>query len=449
MSTAGSTSLNNFKFELPGLESRGYHSYAVATALTHSGRFNIHGREYHSYGFCSMVLQDLIAGLAPTAIVVPQFELDAFTVTHRPTISITDSIASLPQLKTQGLTPDFAIILVRAIFHANRMPIPTGVHPNFEYWGKIKIETLRVGVLVEVKSRLTRSAINTQHFKTSLQGKLQEAFNDAHDQAAAAFIAHEETNRLILVAFSGEWFSWRLAVRKDFAVKAKPRRNITAEEEGPDESASESDSGSSSESEAENPQHTHPNLDPANCRSAGTGQRELPTQSSKLTATTVEGYYAYKDPLANVTDTKVSYTPNPKACGGNSKRKSGREENTVPLRRKVVKAKFKRYQPTDLAGIMATQQLLTPEEYDDPATFKALFQKKWSMPILFGTPESKQNWFLIHRFLERINTRLNNSDGLSSSDSESDDEDQAGVSEDSDQKSQDDEEASHYCLFAA
>ena len=59
-----------------------------------------------------------------------------------------------------------------------------------------------MGVLAEVKSRPTRrSAKNVQHFKTSLQGKLQEAFNDAQDQAAAAFIAHEETNQLILVAF--------------------------------------------------------------------------------------------------------------------------------------------------------------------------------------------------------------------------------------------------------
>jgi len=89
---------------------------------------------------------------------------------------------------------------------------------------------------------------------------------------------------------------------------------------------------------------------------------------------------------------------------------------------------------------MATQRLLTPEEYDDPATFKALFRKKWTMPILFGTLESKQNWYLIHRFLERINTRLNKSDGLSSSDSESDDEDQIGVGDDADKKSQEDEE---------
>ena len=130
MSTASSTipASDDFKFELPGLESRGYRSYAVATALTHSGRFNIRGREYHSYGFCSMALQDLITRLAPTAIVIPQFELDAFMVSHRPSILITDSISSLPQSKMRGLTPDFAIVLVRAILHANGMPISTGIH---------------------------------------------------------------------------------------------------------------------------------------------------------------------------------------------------------------------------------------------------------------------------------------------------------------------------------
>ncbi len=39
-------------------------SYVVATALIDSGRFNVRGRKYHSYGFCSMFLQDLVAGLA-------------------------------------------------------------------------------------------------------------------------------------------------------------------------------------------------------------------------------------------------------------------------------------------------------------------------------------------------------------------------------------------------
>jgi len=57
-------------------------------------------------------------------------------------------------------------------------------------------------------------------------------------------------------------------------------------------------------------------------------------------ATTVEGYYAYKDPLANTTDTKVPYTPNPKQCANNPKNKTGLNENTITPRRKAVKAKF-------------------------------------------------------------------------------------------------------------
>ena len=37
------------------------------------------------------------------------------------------------------------------------------------------------------------------------------------------------------------------------------------------------------------------------------------------------------------------------------------------------------------------------------------------MSILFGTSESKQNWSLIHQFLEHINTWLNKPDGPGSS----------------------------------
>ena len=169
MSTASSTNPapSDFKFELPGHESRGYGSYAVATALIHSGRINIHGWEYHSYGFCTMAFQDLVACLAPTAIVIPQFELDAFMVSHRPSISITDSISSLPQSKMRGLTPDFAIVLVRAILHANGMPIPTGIHSTSRSFccrqARIHTNHWRSGFFV-IKSSSRCARINCKHF---------------------------------------------------------------------------------------------------------------------------------------------------------------------------------------------------------------------------------------------------------------------------------------------
>jgi len=78
------------------------------------------------------------------------------------------------------------------------------------------------------------------------------------------------------------------------------------------------------------------------------------------------------------------------------------------------------------------QRLLTPEECDDPN----LFRFKWSDPILFGTPESKQNWSLIHGFLERENTRTFNMSNVSGNDdSPEDDGDQnedGGHNEDED-----------------
>jgi hypothetical protein len=48
MSTARSVSPipDDLGFELPGIKSRGHGAYAIASALVHSGRFNIRGREY-------------------------------------------------------------------------------------------------------------------------------------------------------------------------------------------------------------------------------------------------------------------------------------------------------------------------------------------------------------------------------------------------------------------
>ncbi|KAF8056180.1 hypothetical protein FPV67DRAFT_1532526 [Lyophyllum atratum] len=395
MSTANSViaTPNDFEFDLPGIQSRGYGGYAVATALVHSGRFNIRGREYHSYGFCAMALQDLVARLAPTALVIPQYELDAFTVTHGDEISPEASIGTLPQPKTRGPVPDFVIVLVRAILHATGMPISPGIDLEFKYWGKIKIENVILGLVAEVKRRPTRSARSAYLFGTSLQVRIEAATKDARKQAKAAFIAHPDMKQLILVAFAGEWFCWKLAVRDDFDVKVKPRRQSVTEAETPGPQ-----SGSQS------------NLDPAARRPAGTGDRAPPARASKLEATAAEGYYADKNPLPHALDIKIPYTPNsnPKPRRKKPKQRSKGKEKEVDPPRKPEIGKFRRYEPAELAGVTEIQHLMTPEEYNEPDLFRIL----WSHPILFGTQESKQNWFLIHRFLERINTRLNKPRGL-------------------------------------
>ncbi|EDR05427.1 uncharacterized protein LACBIDRAFT_329716 [Laccaria bicolor S238N-H82] len=446
---------DNLGFELPGIKSRGYGAYSIASALVHSGRFNIRGREYHSYGFCAMALQDLVDDLAPTALVIPQFELDAFTVSHPTSISLTDSIASLPQLKARGPIPDFSIILVRAILSATGLPIPRGMRlDSFEHWQNVKIEKLVVGLVAEVKRRATRSATSPEEFVTSLRGRIQDARVDAVDQAAAAFLAHEGTNRFILLAWSGEWYSWRMGVRKDFLVKAMPRRQIVSENEGGEAHeeaeevpASNAKSGTqvsselSSEEEASVPgpqtatsrERDGKDLDPATHRPTTTGKPELPSRASRSQEAKVEGFYTYKDPLGDITDKKIPYNPNlnPKPNAQKSKKKSkgkGKETEETKPPPKPKKATFRRYTPDDLMGVMEMQRLLTPEECNDPN----LFRFKWSDPILFGTPESKQHWSLIHGFLERENTRTFNMSNVSGNDDSRED-DSSEDEDDSDQ----------------
>lgn len=445
MSTARTVSLipDDLGFELPGIKFRGYGAYAIASALVHSGRFNIRGRECHSYGFCAMALQDLIDDLTPTALVIPQFELDAFTVFHPASISLADSIASLPQPKARGPIPDFTIILVCAILSATGLPIPRGMRlDSFEHWQNVKIEKLVVGLVAEVKRQATRSAASPEEFVISLRGHIQDACVDAVDQATAAFLAHEGTNRFLLLAWSGEWYSWRMGVRKDFLVEAIPRRQIVFEDEAGEaykeaEEVPESNAESGtlvgpelSSEEASIPQtatreHDGRDLDPATHCPATTVQPEPPSRASRSQEAKVKGFYAYRDPLGDVTDKKIPYNPsmnlNPKAQ--KSKRKSkgkGKETEETKPPPKPKKATFRRYTPKDLAGAMEMQRLLTPEECNDPN----LFRFEWSDPILFGTPESKQHWSLIHGFLERENTRIFNMSNVSGNDDSPQDEDE-------------------------
>ncbi|KIM49929.1 hypothetical protein M413DRAFT_22038 [Hebeloma cylindrosporum] len=414
-------SIDELGFELPGIKSRGYGPYAIANALVHSGRFNIRGCEYHSYGFCAMALQDLVDDLAPTALVIPQFKLDAFTVSHPTSISLTDSISSLPQPNAQGPIPDFVIILVRAILSTTGMPIPRGMRLNsFEHWQNVKIEKIVVSLVAEVKRRLTCSATSLEGFATSLKGRLQEAFVDAIGQATAAFLAHKGTDRLLLLAWSREWYSWRMALRKDFLVKAMPRRQIVSEDEAGEaheeaEEISESNSGSGALGDPE------------------LSSEEEPSRASRSKEAKVPGFYTYKDPLGDVTDKKIPYNanlnPKPKAQKFENKSKGkGKETEKAKPPPKLVfespvrsgylvpkmpkKATFRRYIPDDLGEVMEIQRLLTPEDCDNPD----LFRFNWSNPILFGTPESKQNWGLIHRFLERENTRTFNPSNVSGND---------------------------------
>ena len=378
-----------------------------------------------------MALQNLVDDLAPTALVIPQFELDAFTVSHPPSISLTDSIASLPQPKARGPIPDFAIILIRAILDATT-PILRGMRLNsFEHWQKVKIEKLVVGLVAEVKRRPTRSAKSPERFAASLSGRLQDALVEAVDQAAAAFLGNEGTNRLLLLAWSGEWYSWKLAVRKDSRVKAMPRRQVVPE----DEAGEVHEEAEEVPGEAE--QAPESNAESGSQVGSHELSSEVPDRASRSQEAKVEGFYAYKDQLGDVAHEKIPYNPNPnpkpKAQQSKSKSKGkGKETEKTKPPPKPKKATFRRYTPEDLAEVMETQRLLTQEECDDPD----LFRFKWSDPILFGTPESKQNWSLIHRFLERGNTRLNKSKVSGEHDASEDDHD---ASEDDHDASEDDD----------
>ncbi|KAG6909180.1 hypothetical protein DXG01_001694 [Tephrocybe rancida] len=378
------------EFELPGLESRGYTNYSTSTALVHSGQFSIRGLECFSYGFCDLILHDLVSDIAQYAIIIPQLELDAFTVQHDDNISITDSIATLPRSDAHGPVTDFAIVLVHAILAESNSSIPCGVRPRFDNWEDVKIDSLVMGLLGEVKRRPTRSAPTAVGFEKDLEVLLLLAYSSLVMQAKAAFKGHQETDDIILVAFAGEWYSWRLANRNDYDINTHPeaRRQIIIPDLNKD-----------SISEASYSNTTHAGT--SNISAAPVVEEVLGPHRKN---TRNKNYTDPESPVEDAND-KYPYDRNP-----NPAPRQPKGTPKPPVVREVKKADFKRYMPEELETVQKPfttdqwQQLENARHSDDlfRAEIRALNQhfEYWSLPVLVGTPESLENWFLIRTLLK-------------------------------------------------
>ncbi|KAF8055888.1 hypothetical protein FPV67DRAFT_1433640 [Lyophyllum atratum] len=418
MSTSGPpATLSNYPFSLPNTTGRGPESYAISSGIVHSGQFNIRGLECHSYGTWNEVLQDLIAHLPPTVVLIPQFELDVFQVEHDDTISVSDSISSLAQPDARGLIPDFTIVVTRAILRDSGVQIGRGtLQGKFVPWIDLRIEALRPGLIAEVKRRPTRSARTAQRFASDLGVHLLKAKSALALQAKEAFRAHYETKRIILLALVGDWFAWKLAVCEDYHFSAgtepRPRRaavpkannDASGTQDQPPASPPHAAVAAPMRPQAEN-QVVPPPLGPR-----AEFQRVAKTKAAAK---------GYADPAPPQDDPgqKLEYNRNmnPKPRSTDPKpQEEGTLTNTVKL------AEFRHYEPADIAAFNDVQLPLT----DTQLANKELFRQPgiWSGAILLGTQDAAQNWYMIHRFLEDANTSLN-AVGVN------DDNDQSGVSQ--------------------
>ncbi|KAG6876669.1 hypothetical protein C0992_012131 [Termitomyces sp. T32_za158] len=372
------------KFELPGIVSRGYASYSLSTSLVHSSRYNVRGLECYSYGFYATLLQDLVSDLTSTALVIPQFGLGALVIEVDKEISDNESIVTTSQKNTRQLFPDFAVVLMRAIFVDGGLPVTaSAIHDKYVSWTDIRIERLSIGILAEAKKRPTRTALDVVKFAYCLDIRMSIAIKDLWRQAKATFAAYPGTDRVILIAFAGEWFSWKLVARGDYDIHQ-------SNTEGNDRSAISSAQAEMTRSAIHVPQSDMPPDDIPN-----------PSLSDRLPRRTTRNpnpVYRSSPSPEILESSMIPYNPN---------RNRGPHK---PLR-KPRKAVFKRYVPADLAATDSVRlnKPLTEKNWqhlnENGVSFEAIKGLKcsgvhWSGYTLFGTRESKESWFLIRKALE-------------------------------------------------
>ncbi|KAG6835736.1 hypothetical protein H0H93_015137 [Arthromyces matolae] len=377
---------------LPGTQEH-YAYYAAATAFEHSGLFNDRGREFPSYGYCTIIFFEFIKLFAAKALLIPQFEVECYTIKHDKTIKLTDSIASLPQNNVKGPVPDFAIVLLRAMLDSAKIPreLPCDLE-GLKSWDEVKIYKMLIGVLTENKGHPTRSAATPADFLFDLRKKITPAMATLDNRAEVAFAGNDGTRELILIAWCGEWFCWRVIPR---STQAQKHREHLADDDNGQRSSISVGPQMNADVPRQFPRHpdtrrTQPTRD---VNRAGVGSYNV-TKLLKLTSR------AKRVPFSN-------------------KKSNGPGAHKDP--RRVRKANFRRWNPGEIKQGMETT--LTDRQWQSlqPKTGSSLsFPQRirkyvhqvtkpragWSQLIQFGTDESKEAWFLMYKILKEQITYL-------------------------------------------
>ncbi|KAG6824660.1 hypothetical protein H0H92_006179 [Tricholoma furcatifolium] len=373
---------------LPGQESRDYESCLVASAIAQSGRFNIRRAEAPLYGFTNIILNDLIADLRPTTLVMPQLPLDILQIAipAGSEVKPTDSFASYAQKPLQTLIPDFVIPIVKAVDRNTRAKVDWKTSPKLD-WTNIRITHMVVGLLVEVKRSPTRSAPTVADFSFSLWKHLNNAQVNVIEQAKLAFSAFEGSKRIILVAMSGEWWAWRWSIRPDVSGYGPSRVRLVRRAVRRDD-----------EQIVEDGPPQEPNRN-SGAPGGNSGRPAKNKAKGKISTIAQEELKPHDDDDAQP---DVAYT-----------RGEPGSDNTDKTSKPAApqKAHFTRYLPEhieaiddeNLPSLFSSQKLLNPNEC---AQFENLFTNLWSGVMLNGTKVSDQHWKLIHDWLARLNTQV-------------------------------------------
>jgi len=352
--------------------------WIVPTAWAYSSKCNNRRLEHPFYGIWNLVLQDLIADLAPHLFVIPQYQIDSI---DKGPVAPDESIATAAQANATEFTPDFSMVKARVIL---RPAVTLNIDQlPFNSWNNVTIKAFIVPCIAELKHPPTRRAPSLKSFVEDLIITFQQAYRCLEEQVENAFAMQStNVNRIILFACVGEWWSWKIATRD---------RYIT-------------DNGSDSSS-LDSSNSILPSLfSPAGPMNLPQAQRQQPSRHAK-NDNVRDKYTNPPSPPLQLSD-KLPYRPRTRGAGDKKKRQL---EHPV------------RYE--DLGEEM--EQVRTNVEHAKP------LDNDWSKFILLGSPASNQRLFLIHRFLgTECATMLDVSDDVDDDEEEEQEEQEYNDNED-------------------
>lgn len=207
------------QFILPGRRNSPMAATKAALAWNYisSRACNPRNLEHRTYGLWNLYLIDLTTD-SRTLLLIPQhilyynpedFEEDDNENQHPgdTTVSTIDSIASTtPDNSTKQVIPDFAIIHIK---YCLRNPAEPRTSRN------VKVQHIGVPALAEGKRMGSRSSTTAIGLLQSTELEINLARTDLLKQAAYLFRMHSKQESVVLIAFSGRFWSCRVVRRED------------------------------------------------------------------------------------------------------------------------------------------------------------------------------------------------------------------------------------------
>ncbi|KAJ2912987.1 hypothetical protein MD484_g7411, partial [Candolleomyces efflorescens] len=242
--------------------------YQLGFALAHSRRYNIRRLESHSYAPWGMISDDLLAGLSAQALTVSQLNITSSVATDG--ISPDFSMNSFTPKDRKERTPDFTGIFLAAkrrgqdptlpehILNAylakdvlsdlilatedaidTTVPFQYTAHPSqlediaafvdllsreVLNWHLLKLSAHVTLFHTEVKRPVSRRVATADRFFNLLTIALSAGFDSVDKQTEVIFLTEPETDHLISIASTGEFWSFRISVRNTNAKAALEER---------------------------------------------------------------------------------------------------------------------------------------------------------------------------------------------------------------------------------